>query len=192
MYLSLMLIPALCFGQGIYDCRTYWGYTEDPITAAWNLVVDDPITKNEECIGEGDPWECCRAEKVGNCVETTAEYYRFEAYHIEHDEVVVTAKIMHPTNELEVVSPRSGHYDYRIKSCVTDTAQNNYCISEKKPWECCTGDKTGTCEDGELVEVCSDWNRSIEKTGSTITVDGKQVAGSWWVYRTISPPGGID
>jgi len=133
-----MLFSTISFGGEVYDYVTYWGYTEENVNIEW----------------DGDP---------DNSIDEVTKH-EVELYHVEHKEVIVVGKTTHPTQQMTLVFPRSGHYIAKVRSCHD------------------VGDPP--------VYDCSDWTESTNKERSTVWVEPSQSyePRAWWVYKQISPP----
>jgi hypothetical protein len=137
-----MLFSTYSFGGEVYDHVTYWGYTEESVPIEWE------------------------ADAVNSIDEVTK--HEVELYHVEHKQVIVVGETTHPTQQMTLVFPRSGHYIAKVRSC--------HDVGDPPVYE------------------CSAWAESTNKEYASVWVEGSQTyePKNWWVYRHISPPGGIE
>ena len=53
-------------------------------------IVDNPDTVDEECLGIGDPWECCTGVGTGNCDETLTDFSDIFSFKIRAQDVGIS------------------------------------------------------------------------------------------------------
>lgn len=102
-----------------------------------------------------------KSETVAWDPSENAEYYKFEAFHYERK----TSIVIGSTSQTQIVVnfPKSGHYVFKVKSCTSQSKDEN----------------------GN--DLCSEYAESTNSQYATVNGEAK----SWWVYRHVSPPGEV-
>ena len=134
-------------GEDDAECCTGAGEGTCFVDAAYAIAGTNKALDNSACVGEGDPAECCTAEGEGTCPSAAPIQY---AATTEDDPGVC-----------------SPCYGFALADVSPPIPDNEDCVAEDDPADCCTGEGTGTC---------------------TVTVPGSVLAGAW-VDCSTEPPG---